>query len=430
MLVRCVLLFAALFTAPVFASSDDEPIRYSTAPLTDPIARLQKKIDSGEVVLDVDPRFGMLKSVLKALNVPASSQMLVFSKTSFQRAHISPDTPRALYFGDDVYVGKVLGSEVLEFSVVDPNLGAVFYTLTEKKDEKPTFRRQTDNCLQCHESSMTENNPGHIARSVFPDAEGQPILSAGTFRINFESPIKERWGGWYVTGKSGAQKHMGNVISADREHPEKTDFTAGTNVTDLTKYIETSSYLTPHSDIAALMVMEYQTRVQNLITRANYLTRFTLRDEQVINKALNRAEKFRSDSTISRFKNACDPLIKALLCCDEAALTERIEGTSGFAKEFSELGPRDKKGRSLRELDLTRRLFKYPCGYLIYSEAFNALPKEATDYIYKRLWEILNRKDAKDAFPKLADADRAAILEILLDTKPNLPDYWHNKDAR
>jgi len=425
-----VLLFAALIAAPVFASSDDEPIRYSTAPLNDPIAKLQKKIDSGEVVLDYDHHFGLLKSVLKALNIPASSQMLVFSKTSFQRALIGPQTPRALYYGDDVYVGKVLGSQVLEFSAVDPNLGAVYYTLLETEKAKPVFKRQTDNCLQCHESSMTENAPGHIVRSVFPDADGQPILNAGTFRVNFESPLKERWGGWYVTGKTGAQKHMGNVVSADREHPEKTDFTAGANVTDLKDFIEVSSYLTPHSDIAALMVMEYQTRAQNLITRANYLTRITLRDEQVMNKALNRPANFRSESTLSRLRNACDPLVKALLLADEAKLAEPVEGTSGFAKEFSALGPRDPKGRSLRELDLQHRLFRYPCGYVIYSEAIDALPKDALDYIYKRLWDILNKKDAVDAFPNLADADRTAIKEILIATKPGLPDYWRTGDAR
>lgn len=431
MQVRFMLLLAALSAGSAFASSsEEEPIRYATAPVNDPVARLQKKIDSGEAVLESDRENGYLKAVLKALNAPASSQMLVFSKTSFQRSLISPQTPRAIYFGDDVYIGWVQGSDTMEFTAVDPNLGAIFYTLTTKKNEPPKFQRHTDNCLQCHESSMTESVPGHIVRSVFSDGDGQPILTAGTFRINHESPLKERWGGWYVTGKHGAQRHMGNVTAADRDHPEKTDFTAGANATDLKKLFDVSPYLTPHSDIAALMVMEYQTRAHNLITRANYLTRITLRDEQVMNKALNRPADFRSDSTVSRLKNACDPLLKALLFGDEAPITSRIEGTSGFAKDFAAAGPRDKKGRSLRELDLKQRLFRYPCSYLIYSEAFDTLPGDAKDYIYKRLWEILNRKDAKDAFPQLTDADRRAIKEILLATKAGLPDYWNSGDER
>jgi hypothetical protein len=418
------LCMAPAFCARATESSAEEPINYATSLLNDPIARLQKRIDKGEVKLEHDIEHGYLASVLKNLDIPQSSQMLVFTKTSFQRNLINPYRPRALYFTDNVYIGWVQHGDVVEISSVDPQLGAVFYTLSQKKNERPKFQRQVDNCLQCHESAMTENVPGHVVRSVFPDDDGQPMLQAGTFRVNFESPLKERWGGWYVTGTHGSQRHMGNVFSRERDKPESLNFEAGANVTDLSKIVDVSPYLTKHSDIVALMVMEYQTRTQNLITRCNYLTRLTLRDEKIMNKALERPINFRSDSTIRRIANACDPLLNALLLVDEAPITEQITGTSGFAEEFIKQGPRDSQGRSLRALDLKTRLFRYPCGYVIYSEAFDALPQDAKDYLYKRLWDVLNNKEENDGFPKISSKDRAAIREILLETKQGLPEYW------
>src|SRR6185436_6266356 len=90
-------------------------IAYSKTDPTDPVARLQQRISSGEITLESEPHFGYLPAILRALNVPTSSQSLVFSKTSFQFTQIAPSRPRALYFNDDVYVGKVQGSRVLEF---------------------------------------------------------------------------------------------------------------------------------------------------------------------------------------------------------------------------------------------------------------------------------------------------------------------------
>src|SRR5262249_23103160 len=130
--------------APGDVPYEQEPIGYLTAEANDPVARLQKRVEKGEVKLDFDEEGqGYLKAVLKALKVPEASQTLVFSKTSFQAPRIGPKTPRALYFGDDVYVGYVRGGDVLEFSTVDPNLGATFYLLDQNKTEKPEFVRQT-----------------------------------------------------------------------------------------------------------------------------------------------------------------------------------------------------------------------------------------------------------------------------------------------
>lgn len=405
-------------------SFEEAPINYHTAPVNDPISRLQKKLDAGEVTLRHDPRFGYLKSLLQLLDVPASAQALVFSKTSFQLKRISPRSPRALYFNDDVYLGWVRGGDVMEVSAVDPNLGVNFYTLSQRESAEPKFVRQTDTCLQCHGSSLTRGVPGHIVRSVYPAPDGQLILSAGTFLTDHTSPLKERWGGWYVTGSHGAQRHLGNLLVREADDPQRLDTDKGANITDLATRFETASYLTPHSDIVALMVLEHQTSMHNRITQANFRTRLALRDQDVMNEMLERPADYRSESTKRRVASAAERVVQYMLFGGEVRLTDPIQGTSQFAREFAARGPRDSQGRSLREFDLKSRLFRYPCSYLIYSEAFDGLPEVVKDAIYRRLWEVLTGQDKSDEFAHLSSEDRTAIREILRDTKRGLPDYW------
>ncbi len=420
-----VLVFLSVSTAARGQVSFEEPpIDYLSAPLSDPVAELQKRIDEKTVELEFDEERGYLKSVLEHLGVSTESQVLVFTKTSFQLKRISPRSPRAVYFQDDVYVGWVRGGDVVEISAVDPRQGAVFYTLDQEETARPRFVRRTYECLQCHSSSLTRGVPGHLVRSVYPAPDGRPILKAGTFLTDHTSPLKERWGGWYVTGRHGAQRHLGNLLVRGADDPETVDTDAGANVTDLGGWFEGDDYLSPHSDIAALMVLEHQTQLHNLITRANFLTRITLNDEKVMNDMLERPADHRSESTLRRIASAAEPLVKYLLLSGEAQLTDPISGTSGFAAEFASRGPRDRRGRSLRELDLNTRLFRYPCSYLIYSEAFDELPAPVKDRVYQRLWEVLTGEDRTDDFAHLSPADRQAILEILRDTKPGLPAYW------
>jgi hypothetical protein len=404
---------------------DAEPINYTKAPANNVIERLQKRLESGETKVACDPKMGYLPSLLKALEVPESSQVLVFSKTSLQRHRISPATPRALYFTDDVYIGYCQQGDVLEVSAVDPQLGTVFYTVDQKAREKITFTRQTETCLLCHGSSANQGLPGHLVRSVYPDSTGNPILRYGTHRIDQTSPLKERWGGWYVTGTAGKQTHLGNLIADEKNRdPDQIDNSAGQNLTDLSKRIRTSAYLTGHSDIVALMVLEHQTEMHNLIGRAALLTRCALYEQTALNKELGKPLDERWDSVTSRIKHAGDYLVKYMLMSGEVELTEKVEGTSEFARDFSKHGPRDKKGRSLRDLDLKRRLFTYPCSYLIYSAAFDGLPDPVKDHVLLRLWEVLTGKDTGKDFAHLNADDRSAILEILVETKPSLPPYW------
>ena len=410
-----------------WASGQDferEPINYATALADNPVSQLQARLDSGETKLTFDDRVGYLKAVLHELDVSESSQMLVFSKTSLQRHRIAPNTPRAIYFNDDVYVGFCQHGDVAEFSAVDPQLGTVFYTLDQEQTDKPRFTRQNDNCLLCHASTQTRSVPGHLVRSVYVDQAGFPVFAMGTHRIDHTSPLAKRWGGWYVTGTHGEQAHLGNLIVSDKQVREPVDNTSGHNVTDLHSRLQTSAYLTPHSDLVALMVLEHQAETHNLITRANFTTREALHAESRLNQDLNEPAGHRWQSTTTRIQSAGNELVKFLLFSGEAPVTAKLHGTSSFADEFTARGPRDQQQRSLRDFDLERRLFKYPCSYLIYSRSFDALPRESKDFVYRRLWEVLSGADQTKDFAHLSATDRTAIREILTATKPGLPDYW------
>jgi hypothetical protein len=391
---------------------DDWAIQYATRPLADPVTLLQQRIRRGEEKLEYDPDYGYLPAVLRSLRTPVSSQVLVFSKTSFQAARISPRVPRALYFNDRVSVGWVKGGDVVEIASVDPRQGVIFYTLDQEKSATPKIVRR-DECLQCHASGATLGVPGLVVRSVYPDVSGMPLFHVGTFITDHRSPLKQRWGGWYVSGGRDGLLHMGNAIYEDANPPQSEP-----------RRFDAGAYLSPYSDIVALMVFEHQTRMQNLITRVGWETRMAQESQAAMNQALHRPADEVSDSTRRRINNAADALVAYMLFTDEAPLEGPIAGASGFAEEFARQGPKDRQGRSLRQFDLTRRIFRYPCSYLIYSEAFDSLPDAARDRIYRRLWEVLANQDNSPTFARLSVPDRRAIREILLDTKPGLPEYW------
>ncbi|TWU21775.1 hypothetical protein [Bythopirellula polymerisocia] len=403
---------------------DCEPINYSTATPSNPVSRLQERLDNGEAELTFDKDRGYLPSVLEQLGISLSSQMLVFSKTSFQLQKITPRRPRAVYFGDDAFVGWVQGGDIVEISTADPQLGAVFYTLAQEVSATPTFVRDRGQCIICHASSRTSGVPGHLVRSVFSAPSGQPHYGAGTFTTDYRSPLQERWGGWYVTGTHGKARHMGNVVAPNRDEPEAIDVEAGANVTDISKLLNTAPYLASHSDIVALMVLEHQTRMLNLITRANFETRSATHYDGIMNEALDRPLNYQSESTERRISAAVDELVQCLLFADEFPLEDPVQGSSTFAEEFAARGTPGSRGRSLRELDLSQRLMKYPCSYLIYSDSFEKLPPATKALVYQRLFDVLTGADTSGTYSHLTPHDQQAILDILRDTKSDLPHYW------
>ena len=378
-----------------------DPINYSAATPRNAVTRLEERLSAGTAKLEFEPEHGYLRSLLRALDVPESSQVLVFSKTSLQRERISPKTPRAIYFNDDVMVGFCRGGKVIEISAADEAIGTAFYTLDQEPEEKPVPQRQTESCLLCHSSSANQGFPGHLVRSLYVDRQGNPLLASGSFRTDHTSPLAERWGGWYVTGTSGRQKHMGNMIGQGQRRNGELDNSDGVNVVDLKDRFTTSFYLTPHSDIVALMVLEHQAGMLNRLARAGMETRMALHYQQANQQGAGptggRAVRQRLVAHPERRRRGRP--VHALSRRD--ALDRPHQGHVHVRVRLRRRGPRDTKGRSLRDFDLKTRLFRYPCSYLIYSRAFDSLPGEVKDYIYERLWEILNSAGPTKIIPIL-----------------------------
>ena len=394
--------------------ADHEAIRYTHLPVEDPVSRLQTALTEKRVKLDYHPSYGYLPAVLKHLGIPQSSQVLVFSKTSFQAPRISPRMPRALYFNDEVSVGFVRGGDVLEFAAADPRQGFIFYTLDQEKSDSPSLTRQ-DSCLQCHASASTLGVPGILVRSVYPDRQGMPLFQAGSFITDHRSPLEQRWGGWYVTGTHANAGHLGNRIFPNAAAATAPS-TEGHNRKSLDGLIDAAWWPEPHSDIVALMVLEHQTRMQNLITRVGWEVRMALHQREVMNKALGDPPGTMTENTVRRINTLSEELVRHLLFTDEAPLGGPVAGTSSFARDYQAAGPRDSKGRSLRELDLKKRLLRYPCSPLIYSAAFRNLPPVVREQVSRRLKQVLSGEDQSQPFARLTTEDRTAIREILAGT--------------
>jgi hypothetical protein len=420
-----LLVPAAVFAMGQFRNDESAAIDYANTTPTDPVAQLQKRIDSGQVTLTYEPKHGYLASVLKNLKVPLSSQGLVFSRTSLQVDFIAPWTPRALYFNDDVYVGYVQNGPIMELAAVDPKLGGVFYTLKQQPSGHPTFERQGATCLQCHDSASTTGGvPGFIMRSVYADKFGYPIDTPDGTTTD-STPWDQRWGGWYVTGTFPPTPTMGNMIAPMAVHDvgnvqnyiRNVTLPTG-SITSLDQRFDTSAYLAPGSDIVGLLVLAHQTHVHNLITMADYDTRKALYTEKLSSIQSGVPDGQHSPLTMMRIKGSAERLARGLLFARLADFPGPVKGTSSFATDFMSRGPKDRQGRSLRDLDLQTRVFKYPVSYLIYSKDFDALPDLVKDIVYERIQAVLTGQDKDPEFAGFSDADRKAALEILQETKP------------
>jgi hypothetical protein len=388
------------------ASREHRAIAYAADEGENVVRRLGAAIDAGTRRLTFEPEHGRgyLRSVLEALGVPIESQMLVFSETSKQAKHISPSHPRAIYFNDAVAVAWVPGTDLLELAAHDPRQGVVFYTLEQRAVAKPLLKRDVS-CLLCHLTWDTLAVPGLTTLSTFPMSDDPNAYADGVV-VDARTPIAERWGGWYVTGRLVPQRHMGNapVIrpAADLAKP----FAPPPKLDTIAHVVaEPADYLSPYSDVAALMVFNHQTHATNLLTWVGWETRVAIADR----------------TSLDRVDDAVAALVDDFLFADEAQLPGTIEGGSGFVQKFAAAGPRDASGRSLRQLDLSSRLMRYPLSYMIDSGAFDALPEMARQRIYARLWRVLSGEDPDRRYARLTTADRRAIIEILRATKKDLP---------
>jgi hypothetical protein len=396
-------------------SLDDPAIQYNTRTPHDAISYLNERIQRGQVHLQFEKPQGYLRSVLDALDVPVESQLVVFSKTSFQSERISPANPRSIFFNDSVMVGFVRGAPLLELAADDPRQGMMFFSMGQSPVGPPHANRDP-NCLPCHVSGESMGVPGTLMRSVYPDADGKTISELGTFLTDDRSLFTQRWGGWYVTGFTGSMRHMGNSVvkAANTLQPLSPD--ESHSLTSLKGLFDTDAYVTPYSDVVALMVFEHQMHMINLFTKLGWEVRVAEGDD---------ADEVPPRAKVAKVvRDASRELADYMLFTDEKPLPSKVEGTSGFAENFSSEGPNDSQGRSLRQFNLEQRLMKYPCSYMIYSSAFDALPDDLKDATYARMWQILSGEEHGKKYAKLTLEDRRAIVEILRGTKKRLPEYF------
>jgi hypothetical protein len=378
-------------------------IQYATRPTTDRVTRLSQAIAGGGSSLQRDAQTGYLRSLLTALGVPIESQLLVFSKTGAQQALTNPHNPRALFFDNSVAVGYVPGAPAIEIAAHDPQQGVVFFTLDQTRDAAVPVRRTS--CLTCHASRGTLDVPGMIARSHVVGDDGSPLTAGASIDVDQQTPHPDRWGGWFVTQEGVAAPY------AQRAHEGNITFTpAGTTSSQvfvdwMNSAPESRGYLSASSDIVGLLVFDHQMHAINLLTRLNWDARIA---------AGGSAERRVPHALV-------DDLVDYFLFVGEVPPSVPLTPRPGFAAQLAARIPKDHRGRSLAQLDADARLMRYPCSYLIYSAAFDALPTDVKAAVYARMQAILTGRNADRKYAGLSASDRLAVLEILRDTKADFP---------
>jgi hypothetical protein len=420
-----------LFVSATRYEQEYPAIQYSGPARDNRIWRLQDRLDRGEINLQWEPGWGYLRSLLKALEIDTSTQALVFSKTSLQTSRIGAKTPRALYYNDDTYVAYVQGSDLLELAAVDAKVGVVFFAMINRQDTSPLLDREGGRCLTCHDtySMMGGGVPRVLVMSAPVDDSRDLRAYDSASEVDDRTPIAERWGGWYLSGwytagnGGPAANHLGNLpLRSDSRASENDQLKAllrtRDNRANLAGYFDTTAYLTDKSDVVALLVLEHQTFVQNLITRVTFKTRMALSRDGHDDSKVPRSWAEVGPRSQLALQRMMDPLLRALFFADAAPLDGQVVSSSGFAERFAQGGLHDAERRSLRELQLNKRLFRYPLSYMIYTESFNALPAYTREYLDTRIVEVLQGRDRSGISDTLDAGDRAAISQILVSTLP------------
>lgn len=376
-------------------------VGYTRVPPSGAVARLIERLAQGHVALEMNPPRGLLDSLLAALDIDPASQTLVFSATSQQTSAIRPSRPRAIYFNDDVYVAWVQGGGPLEIASLDPLLGPVFHTLEHR--EGAPLQRRTAACLRCHDSQSMQGGgvPRFLLGSGYIGTLGQIVTHEGWIVTSQRTPMRHRFGGWYVTGRHGGQVHLGNIVVHDVAALGDLEALRRGNLTTLEALVDTGAYAAPGSDIVALLVLQHQIDVQNRIAQVGFELRQALANGPVPR---------------SQVEALVEPLVEAMTFVGVPAFSEPIEGSAAFIEAFTRRGPQDREGRSLRDLDLETRLMRYPLSYLIHSEGFEALPEAARTAVYRRVAGVLGAETRDPKFAHITPEDDVAIRAILLDT--------------
>jgi len=424
----CLFLAGSPGFAPAQTLAYEEPPHdYWEARLSDPGSALDADLQSGKFAPPSGSDLEAMRAVLAQLKIAESTQTLVFSKTSVQKDRIFPWNPRALYFNDECYAGWVPGG-LMEFAMIDPILGPIFYLLDFHRPDRPHPRLDRPQaCLDCHGNNMTNRVPGLMIRSVFPGQDGSVLFQAGTSLIDHTSPITTRWGGWFVTGTHGTTIHRGNAIAAEHGSGVTLDTAQTSNLASLERFFPVKNYPRGTSDIVTLMVLEHQIMMSSRLTEASYAVRAAIVRQKALRAELGDPPTDELTGTARIIADShVGKILDALLFKDEAELPQGgISGNASFQQEFRQKHPTAKDGKSLTDFHLGNRLFRHRCSYLIYSRQWAALPRPLLDLLYGKLHQILTQEEAPAPYRYLSREERETILMILRETLPDLPAAWH-----
>jgi hypothetical protein len=405
------LLMAGSSLLPAQSSYPDiyePPHNYRQRTPRDRFTQLKDRFESGQIALDRSSEKAFVLGVLRALDIPVSSQMLVFSTTSLQLSLISPSNPRALYFNEDVYLGYVPGGRI-EIVSLDPELGGIFYIFDIPKDTRPLRIERSERCMNCHSGEETGYVPGLVVKSVVPGPTGGSLTEYRMELTGHAVPFEERFGGWHVTGKHGITNHWGNLTGR---------FTEG----NLVKFpnppggrFSFNKYPVASSDILPQLLHEHQAGFVNRVVEASYRARTALHagKGQITSEA--GVELDEQARIITRY----------LLFADEVGLPSGgVEGDADYKTEFLRTRRATLDGVSLKDFDLRTRLFKHRCSYMIYSPVFSGLPAAMKQRVYQRLGEALRPEKPHPDYRYLPAAEKEALRNILKMTLTDLPRGW------
>jgi len=402
-----ILLAASACAEPSYKNFDEPPHNYHTAPLKDRFTILKADLESGRIPLDRTSEKAFVISLLKALDIPATSQMLVFSTTSLQLRFITPRNPRAIFFNDGLYLGYIPGAKI-EILSMDPELGAIFYMFDIPTGSRPMAIERSEKCVNCHTREDTGFVPGLVIKSVIPGPTGGSLKTFRAGQTGHSIPFAERFGGWYVAGDHGIASEWGNVIGRySGEAISKSVIKPG-------QLFDFANYPVATTDILPQLVHEHQAGAANRILQASYRARTAFHLDKGTLTPAHYAE----------LDEQARSLVRYMLFADEVPLpASGIEGDAAFRTDFVAKG-RAVRGASLRDFDLRTRLFKNRCSYMIYSPEFQGVPAKMKQQIYIRLREALSVEKPMKEYAYLPPAEKQAIRAILQGTLTDLPAGW------
>jgi len=386
------------------------PHNYLTHEAKDRFAGLLKQIQSGEVKLDTSNDKTFLTSILAALDIPVSSQIMVFSASSLQSEIINPRNPRALYFNEDTYVGFVPNGKV-EVISMDPTHAAIFYIFDGLRPggALPNIAR-SEKCFNCHAGNATRRVPGLIAESLLPMASGASLETYRRDEQGHQIPLEQRFGGWHLTGGHHIPTTHANLMGVATEAGKFDKVSAKPG-----EMWDIDRHLLPTSDILPNLLHEHQLGFENRVFHAAYVMRQLLADGRGSLPFSAKAE----------VEKLAEELARYVLFSDEAKLPrEGIEGDTNFMRDFARNRKPAKSGLALKDFDLKSRIFKHRASYMLYTESWEKLPTVLKDRVYYKMAEGLREQNPGPIGAHIPVEEKRAIRSILKETLPGLPNWW------